>query len=27
VSVSGNRRVIFRFEDREAFDVDYVDYH
>ena len=27
VSVSGNWRVIFRFEDREAFDVDYVDYH
>jgi proteic killer suppression protein len=27
VSVSGNWRIIFRFEDREAFDVDYVDYH
>jgi proteic killer suppression protein len=27
VSVSGNWRVIFRFEDREAFNVDYVDYH
>jgi hypothetical protein len=22
-----NWRVIFRFEDRDAFDVDYVDYH
>jgi toxin HigB-1 len=27
VSVSGNWRVIFRFEDGEALDVDYVDYH
>ncbi|MGH7924763.1 MAG: type II toxin-antitoxin system RelE/ParE family toxin [Candidatus Binatus sp.] len=27
VSVSGNWRVIFRFEDREALNVDYVDYH
>ncbi|MGA3230617.1 MAG: type II toxin-antitoxin system RelE/ParE family toxin, partial [Candidatus Binatus sp.] len=27
VSVSGNWRVIFRFEDGEALDVDYLDYH
>jgi proteic killer suppression protein len=26
-SVSGNWRVIFRFEDGEALNVDYVDYH
>lgn len=27
VSVSGNRRVTFRFEDGMAVDLDYVDYH
>ena len=27
VSVSGNWRVIFRFEGNNAFDVDYLDYH
>ena len=27
VSVSGSWRVIFRFEDGEALDVNYVDYH
>jgi len=27
VSVSGNWRVTFRFEDGQAADVDYVDYH
>lgn len=27
VSVSGNWRVIFRFQDNNAFDVDYLDYH
>jgi proteic killer suppression protein len=27
VSVSENWRIIFRFEDGNAFDVDYVDYH
>jgi proteic killer suppression protein len=27
VSVSGNWRVLFRFEDGEAVDVDYTDYH
>jgi toxin HigB-1 len=27
VSVSGNWRVIFRFEGNHAFDVDYIDYH
>ncbi len=27
VSVSGNWRVTFRFEDNAAVDVDYLDYH
>ncbi len=27
VSVSGNWRVIFRFENNHAIDVDYLDYH
>ena len=27
VRVSGNWRVVFRFRDREAVDVDLVDYH
>ena len=27
VSVSGNWRVIFRFENGNALDADYVDYH
>jgi proteic killer suppression protein len=27
VSVSGNWRVTFRFEEGHAIDVDYVDYH
>ena len=27
VSVSGNWRVTFRFEEGSAVDVDYVDYH
>ena len=27
VSVSGNWRVTFRFEDGYAIDVDYTDYH
>ena len=27
VTVSGNWRVTFRFEDGAATDVDYVDYH
>ena len=27
VTVSGNWRVTFRFEGKDAFDVDYVDYH
>jgi len=27
VNVSGNYRVIFRFQGHDAFDVDYVDYH
>jgi len=27
VTVSGNWRVIFRFEDGEVFDADFLDYH
>ena len=27
VKVSGNWRVIFRFEDGDVLDVDYLDYH
>jgi proteic killer suppression protein len=27
VKVSGNWRVVFRFEHGDAFEVDYVDYH
>lgn len=27
VKVSGNYRIIFRFENENAFDVDYLDYH
>ena len=27
IRVSGNWRVVFRFEDSEALDVDLVDYH
>jgi len=27
VNVSGNWRVIFRFEDGQVTDVDYIDYH
>jgi proteic killer suppression protein len=27
VRVSGNWRVIFRFEAGDAYDVDYLDYH
>jgi proteic killer suppression protein len=27
VTVRANWRVIFRFGDRDAFDVDYLDYH
>jgi proteic killer suppression protein len=27
LTVSGNWRVIFRFEDGEAYDLDYMDYH
>ncbi len=27
VSVRANWRIIFRFEDGDAFDVDFVDYH
>ena len=27
VEISGNWRVIFRFEGQDVFDVDYLDYH
>jgi toxin HigB-1 len=27
VTVSRNWRVVFRFEDGDAFDVDFLDYH
>jgi toxin HigB-1 len=27
VTVRANWRVIFRFDDHDAFDVDYLDYH
>ena len=27
ISISGNWRVIFRFEDGDAYDVDLIDYH
>jgi proteic killer suppression protein len=27
VTVSGNWQVVFRFEDGETLDVDYLDYH
>ncbi len=27
VKASGNYRVVFRFEDGEAYDIDYMDYH
>jgi proteic killer suppression protein len=27
VKVNGNYRLIFRFENENVFDVDYIDYH
>jgi proteic killer suppression protein len=27
VKVSGNWRIVFRFDDANAHDVDYLDYH
>jgi proteic killer suppression protein len=27
VTVRANWRIIFRFEDGDAFDEDYIDYH
>ena len=27
VTVSGNYRIIFRFEAGDVFDIDYLDYH
>jgi proteic killer suppression protein len=27
VTVTGNYRIIFRFENENAHDIDYIDYH
>jgi len=27
VTVTGNYRIIFRFENETVYDVDYIDYH
>ncbi len=27
ITVSGNWRILFRFEDGNAFDIDLIDYH
>ena len=27
VNVTGNFRIIFRFEEENSYDVDYIDYH
>ena len=27
IEVSGNWRIVFRFEDGDAYDVNYEDYH
>ncbi len=27
ITVRANWRIVFRFEERDVFDVDYVDYH
>lgn len=27
ISVTGNYRIIFRFENENVYDVDYIDYH
>jgi proteic killer suppression protein len=27
IKVNGNYRLIFRFENENAYDVDYIDYH
>ena len=27
VTVTGNWRIVFRFDDGRAFDVDFIDYH
>ncbi len=27
INISGNWRIIFRFDNENAYDVDYVDYH
>ncbi len=27
LTVTGNYRIVFRFEDENTYDIDYVDYH
>ncbi len=27
ITISGNWRIVFRFEDGNAFDIDLIDYH
>jgi len=27
ISVNGNWRIIFRFEGKDVYDIDYLDYH
>jgi toxin HigB-1 len=27
ISISGNWRLVFRFKNKNAYDVDYLDYH
>jgi len=27
IHITGNYRIIFRFEDRDIYDIDYLDYH
>jgi len=27
ISISGNWRIVFRFDERDVYDVDLVDYH
>ena len=27
VKVNGNYRIVFRFDDKNVYDVDYLDYH
>ena len=27
ITISANRRIVFRFEDGDAYDIDLIDYH